>query len=260
MDIYDFYIWKRKVADNDVRFLHISDLPNSGFSSVYGFSESDARAMENTESYASFKGVVSSPLLKVDCDAQEASETVEGWLKQQEIGYQKYTTGNRGHHYEINRLASPSQLLPSIDKAFVSRTFPGADISFYHHVGLYRLPGAIHQKTGRKKALLEHVEGRILDMTTEQADSVTHPFSRASNRGSVQCIFTDRILQNMTVPIAKGERHKRLCEVAVRLDTLNQPMEYAWAYIWNVNLMAEEPVEEGELRRMLHWAYEQRSK
>lgn len=251
-------LWKAKVTDDMVRFIIVDDLPASGFASVYNFSESDARSMENLGTFKSFKGTVHSPLLKLDCDTSEASYVAEKRLKQLEAKYEKYTTGNRGFHYHVYRSVEPSHLLPSIDRAFVTREFPGADVSFYHHVGMYRQVGAVHGKTGRKKTLIYAQDGRPLEMREEKA--TIGSTQETAHEGEIRSVFADTYLSRITVPYTAGERHNRFCAVAARLDDLNQPIEWAFAYLANVNLLTEDPLPESELRRILDWAYFQRQK
>lgn len=256
---YDWALWKARVTDDSVRFLHISDLPASGFASVYCFSEADARSMEKLGTYRSFKGTVHCPTLKIDCDTEDASEATERRLKEEGFAYRKYATGNRGHHYHVERIVGASHVLPALDKALVEERFPGTDVSFYHHVGWYRQEGATHLKTGNKKALLADVAGRPLDMRDFQLPT----FAKWENcpqftNNVIGSIFSDFVLQRMTVPYEKGERRNRFCAIAARLKELNQPLPWAFAYLANVNLLCEERLADGELHRILDWAYFQR--
>jgi hypothetical protein len=252
-------IWKARVDDDSVRFVHIDDLPNSGFASVYNFSEADARSMEALGTYKSFKGTVYCSTLKIDCDNEEIANSVEGRLQAKEVGYAKYSTGGRGAHFHVERLVEPSHLLPYIDKAYVSREFPGADVSFYHHVGWYRQNGATHKKTGLRKTLVNTVTGSVLDMRGETLNAATQPEQTISKQG-IQSVFSDARMQRLTVPYSGGERHNRYCAVAARLCDLGQPEEWAFMYLFNVNLMSDEPLGEPELRRILDWAFNQRER
>lgn len=155
--MYNWAIWKPKVVDADVRFVHVDDLPASGFASVYQFSEADARSMEAAGTYKSFKGTVFSPVLKLDCDDTDTAARVEVRLHAMGVGFSKFSTGNRGFHYHVPREVAASHTLPALDKQFVTREFPGADVSFYHHVGMYRQVGAVHQKTGRRKEMTDNL-------------------------------------------------------------------------------------------------------
>lgn len=259
MSDYTYYLWKPRVDVNETRYLAIDDLPNSGFASVYAVTQADARSIQTLGSYSDYKGTVWRPTLAIDCDSPEASNAVEGRLREKGLGYKKYFSGNRGCHFEVARAAAPSHKLPAIDKAWVERELPEADPSLYKHCALFRQPGAIHQKTGKRKELVAEVPGEVLDLRDERPTESAR-LAVDHRDGTIQSVFTDPILQRMTVPIGRGERHKRFIEVAVRLDTLNQPAEWALGYMENLNLISEEPLSSEELRRMLEWAYFQRNK
>lgn len=257
---YDWALWKAKVTDDSVRFVHVDDLPASGFASVYCFAEADAKSIGTLGTYRCFKGTVHCPLLKIDCDTEEASASTERRLVEAGIAYRKYSTGNRGHHYHIERTVLPSHMLPALDKAYVTEHFPGTDTSFYHHVGWYRQEGAVHGKTGEAKTLLADVQGTVLDMSNLDVPFSAPGVVSASAEGGIKSIFGDSYLNILTVPYSGGERHNAYCKIAVRLDELNQPLEWAFVYLANVNLMSVEPLADEELKRILDWAYFSRNK
>jgi hypothetical protein len=258
MSYFTFALWKPRTNDDSIRFVEVTDLPESGFASVYNFAATDAEAMSN--GYKNFRGTVHSDTLKIDCDNEAASKAVEGWLKGRGIAYSKYTTGGRGNHFHVPRSVAPSHTLPAIDKSFVLAHMPLADVSFYHHVGWYRQEGATHARTGLKKTMLYSVTGPVLDMTGLQAADTSLTPARSPGTGAIASVFTDEILKRMTVPISKGARHNAYIDLALRLDTLNQPVEWAFAYMSNVNLMAEEPLSDSDMARILNWAYYERVK
>jgi len=250
---YDWVIWKARVTDATVRFLHIDDVPASGFASVYRFAESDARSMEAAGTFAAFRGTVFSDTLKLDFDTESDGARAGELLRRMGVGFCKYSTGGRGFHYHIPREAAGSHLLPALDKRFVAATFPGADVSFYHHVGLYRQEGAIHAKTGKRKVLVERVPGPLLQISMDT--SIVSGSSEPSGLEGITSIFADTRLSHLAVPHHNGGRHKTFCAIAARLRELGQPTEWAYGYMYNVNLMCETPLTETEIQRILDWAY-----
>lgn len=256
---YEWAIWKSKVDDGAVRFVHENDLPDSGFASVYRYSESDAKSMQAAGTYKHFKGVVHNQELLVDSDSEEVSDLVEFWLRQNGVGYKRYTTGNRGKHFHICRESPPTHLLPEYDKVFVENTFKGADLSIYHHVAMYRRQGCTHQKTGLKKQLEAEIKGKPLQYYLPASLSTTESVSREFREGT-RSVFSDRTLSFLTIPAANGHRHAHLTKVAVRLDQLKQPMSAAFYYLMNLNLLNEPPLPEEDLRRIVNWAYNERCK
>jgi hypothetical protein len=247
-------LWKHRLKSNDVRILEEDDLPNSGFRSVYCFADPDAASFSKS-GYAGFKGTVSSTVLFIDCDNQEGADEVRDGLKSLGLGFSTYATGRRGLHFHVPRVLVSSHLLPSMDKAFVQALSAKADFSFYHAVGFYRCIGAIHSQTGLKKTHVETVEGTLLDMANYEL-KVKSKERRPMNFGSMDSAFADHILQSLTVPLNHGERHKRLIEIGLALRRLNQPYDFAFVYVFNVNLMCEVPLPEEELHRLLLWVYD----
>lgn len=254
---FKFSLWKPRVDVAEVRFVESADLPQSGFASVYKFTKVDADAMG--DSYKNFKGTVYHEELKLDADSETASEDCERRLQAQGVAYDKYTTGGRGAHYHIPRIVAPSHTLPAIDKLFVQVNYPLADTSFYHHVGWYRQVGAVHKKTGLKKTLMHRQSGQVLDMRTSQnaPPTVALPNTRKSG---IQPVFSDDVLRRLTIPISKGNRHDHYINLGLRLDNLGQPIDWAFAYMANVNLMAEEPLTDSDMHRILNWVYHERVK
>ncbi len=258
---FDWAIWKSTGDSNDVRFVHESELPAAGFASVYRYTETDAKAMQALGSFKGFKGTVYSERLQIDADTAEASEACEGRLKAQGIAFEKFTTGNRGHHYHVVRSTPPSHVLPGSDKFFVKSEYPGCDVSFYHHVGLYRQIGARHAKTGNRKELLYSVPGKVLELPlvvpAELEVELPKTTSTILEHASV---FEDDMLYRMTVPADHGERHKRYIDIAIRLDVLNQPFDFAVGWLYNVDLMSGGGMPHKDLVRIVEWAYYQRAK
>jgi hypothetical protein len=255
---YVWAIWKPRVEDSNVRFLQQSDLPNSGFASVYRYSESDAKSLGDLSTFKGFKGVVHNEALLVDCDTKETSANIEGWLVSHEIGYKKYTTGNRGEHYHIPRITPPNHMLPTLDKAFVASCLPGADLSIYHHVALFRQEGCKHKKTGRKKELILEVVGKPL--VYENTEVTLPEFDAQDANRAMKSVFGDRALSVLTVQPDVGDRHAHYIKIANCLDNLGQPYEAAYYYLLNVNLLCEAPIADEELHRILKWSYYERSK
>jgi hypothetical protein len=257
---FPFVLWKARPDDSSVRFVSVEDLPNSGLRSVYQFSEADAGSMTDLSSFKSFKGTVYSEELLIDTDTQEASEACERRLKELNLSFKKFTTGNRGHHYHVKRSGVAGHTLPATDRLFVEVEFPGADLSFYHHVGLYRNIGAKHVKTGKRKELLYEHTGKELVLNPKSADELTPqtPTTVTQTEGA-SSVFLDDILKRITVPYFSGERRQGLISVALALHRLNQSFEFALGYLHNVNIMGD-PIETKELIRILEWAYYGRDK
>lgn len=80
----------------------------------------------------------------------------EAWCQDNCYQYEKYDSGSRSIHFHVDIVTIDARCAPASIKAFLIKEFGEGfcDISFYHYAGLYRLPGTVHKKTGRKKELI----------------------------------------------------------------------------------------------------------
>jgi hypothetical protein len=253
-DIYAWYLWKRRVDVADSSFLHISDLPELGFASVYAVDEQTATSLQSSQDARGFKGIVWSEKLHIDCDTEEASATVEAGLKKLGLGFEKWTTGNRGAHFSVNREAEPSQTLPLQDKAWVKARFPEADLKLYSHLHLFRRPGNPHDKTGRKKALeAVFTGGTFSHGNSRHTRSQDLPASSGAPIDS--SVFEDEYIMFNSVPQENGKRHETLCKLAARFAQRGESSEFAFRWLQHVNAMFTEPKSDEEITKVLKWAY-----
>jgi hypothetical protein len=253
-DIYAWYLWKRRVDVGDSNFLHITDLPELGFSSVYAIDETTATTLQASQDYRGFKGIVWSEKLWIDCDTEAASLSVENGLRELGFGFEKWTTGNRGAHFGVNRAVEPSQILPLRDKSWVKVRFPEADLRLYSHLHLFRRPGNPHEKTGRKKELVETVNGGTLSYG-HQENRVQEGSINTSGVRVDSSIFEDQYIMWCSTPQENGKRHETLCKLAARLAARGEGSEFALRWLQHVNALFSEPKADEELVKVIKWAY-----
>ena len=244
-------------------FYHSAELTIKGnkFCSVYAVRREDAEAIESTSGTAAgFKGIVWSQKLWVDFDTYEAAAEAEKTLDKLGVGYVVYDTGGRGKHIGINRDAKPSHTLPGQDKAWVQANLSGADLSLYWHLHLIRLPGTVHEKTGKPKKLVSRKEGSSIQlerMSHEELHKVGHQFSNANIERSPSTrnsIFTTwSVISNLT----PTNHRKQLVELAVALqrDVGVTAEEATWVLL-EVNRGFSIPRDTNEIERIVKWAYE----
>lgn len=253
-DIYAWYLWKRRVDVVDSNFLHVTDLPELGFCSVYAVDEATATTLQSSQDPRGFKGIVWSEKLWIDCDTEEASNSVEAGLKKLELGFEKWTTGNRGAHFGVNRIAEPSQTLPLQDKAWVKARFPEADLKLYSHLHLFRRPGNPHDKTGRKKTLEAVFDGRTFSHgNSRHTSSADLPISTGIKIDS--SIFEDERIMCDSTPQENGQRHATLCRLAARFAQRGEGSEFAYRWLQHVNALFSEPKSDEEIVKVIQWAY-----
>lgn len=242
------------------QFYRSSDLINGGcqFASVYAVRAEDAKAIEEAGTAAGFKGIVWSQKLWVDFDEEAAATAAQVKLKLEGIEHVVFTTGGRGCHIGITRVAKPSHLLPLQDKEWVEKTLPGADLSLYWHLHLIRLPGATHERTGQPKRLLYSHGGRSITLppfnpdgkhTESSSDSVEVTESRES-------LFQNWNVMNKLTPNGSEDRHSQLVRLAAALKDHGGvvPLEMTWLLV-ELNKQFSEPKSRNEIDRVVQWAY-----
>jgi hypothetical protein len=100
---------------------------------------------------------VYSDLLIIDCDTTDEATTVKERLVELDIPFELWLTGNRGCHFHIaiepmwgtDVIWSQTSWLRRIG------VWDVIDTSIYREGGQIRVPGAVHEKTGRTKELIE---------------------------------------------------------------------------------------------------------
>lgn len=229
------------------------------FCSVYCVREEDARAIEQEGTAANFRGIVWSQRLWIDFDNREAGEEARRFLKENNYDHVTYDTGGRGVHIGILRLCSPSHLLPSRDKEWVKENIKGADLSLYWHLHLIRLPGTVHERTGRKKELLEvHSTGRSIILPQYKGDSsLSTLIPNSKTEGSRPPLFTLwSVVSNLQGIRQEGSRHSQLVSLAIALKKdANLDGDKALWILNEVNRGFDEPKPIQELENIFKWAY-----
>lgn len=245
------------------RFYGGREIANSGsqFASVYAVRKEDARAIQETaETAAGFRGIVWSRRLWIDFDNHEAADRAEEFLRRENYDHVVYDTGGgRGRHIGVLRAAQPSHTLPLQDKLWVQEHCPGADLGLYWHLHLIRLPGAIHERTGKRKSLLREHKGRELTLPKLRPD--TDPARDDLSESSVASVARPSIFRCWEVtsnlaPASGGERHKQLVNLSMALckDARVKFEEALWVCL-EVNRGFDDPKEESEVVRLVKWAY-----
>lgn len=238
-------------------FVGIDSINAGGFSSIYAVSAETARFITAAGTSAGFKGVVWSERLWLDFDSYEAGQRAEVKLKELQYDFVVYDTGGRGLHLGILRNHLPSHTLPYQDKEWVRGTFTDADLSIYTHLHLFRLPGTVHQSTGRTKTLLSQHPGKVLTLPQWR------PSDRRSNdvldsdvntlSGSV---FDSRRVMASTIPTKVGERHPTFLKLAYALKAEGVGVNPALWWLSETNKLAEEPKSQEELQLIVMKVYE----
>ena len=248
------------------RFYHNSELLQAGcrFASVYSVRHSDAESISlSSKTAAGFRGIVWSARLWVDFDEEEAATRAIQYLKENDYGFTVYTTGNRGCHIGINRDANPSHTLPAQDKAWVKEHLPGADLSLYWHLHLIRLPGAIHETTGRRKEVREETVGKAIRLPEYTPDVQNSPEEVHSSEesGERPPLFTVwKVVSNLSGGTPNGGRHEQLFNLSIGFKESGVGFERTVWLVQEVNRSFIEPKSIEEVYRIVKWVYEETNK
>lgn len=139
---------------------------SSGYTTVYSFSEKDAREIKGSRSSRGFdRYSVGSTYLPIDLDdGEESVDEVVDVLKGMGLQFKVWFSGSKGFHIIIETTYQESKHLPYSHLQWVGGLGLGCDNTLYQHGRILSLPGRIHPRTGFPKQLIESVEGNILEV------------------------------------------------------------------------------------------------
>lgn len=229
---------------------------SGGFTSLYAVDESTAQAIQSAGTAKNFKGVVWSERLWIDVDSYEAADTTERKLKEMGYAFISYESGGRGAHFGVLRTSDPSHLLPLQDKAFVREHFPEADATIYTHLHPFRLPGTLHNKTGRPKRFVSQAAGKPIELPPyrDEVRSVGRSEVFAVS-GQTKSIFDIHFIQRNSEASKEGERHAHLVRLIYALRDNGYDVNIARWWVNEVNKRFSPPKEEYEIEKALGSIY-----
>lgn len=227
-----------------------------GFISLYSVTTETKDCIIQEGSTVGFKGIVGSERLWIDCDSYEAADKVEAILIKEGYDYVAYDTGNRGAHFGVLRDHPPSHLLPQKDKEWVrQRLGELADSSIYTHLHLFRLPGTVHEKTGRRKELVKVVCGRSIKHEPLRYKSVNINSNNVNSNNSWS-IFDYHSIMGLTTPRKNGDRHPTLVKLCYALkDMAKVDANVALWWLTETSKLHEEPKEAEQIEQIVRSIY-----
>jgi len=116
------------------------------------------------------RGLVGSDLysdtLFLDFDNNpDAAARFASHLTEMGVGYQQFDSGNRSVHFHVPIVTMIGPAINLAQRDWVKRHAPGADVTFYHPAGLYRITGTFHVKNpGHCKHLTDQMAGAKLEI------------------------------------------------------------------------------------------------
>lgn len=225
-----------------------------GFQSAFGF---DRDVMEICQKENSLKPLKALPVycdtLLMDFDSNDEAASKFELDKLVGINYQKFHSGNRSIHFHIKIFPIIDNSVPMRIKQWVKKHAPEADLSFYHHGGLYRLPGTIHDKTSKPKVELNSINagnGVIYIPHLELCEFV-------ENRNQNNTALQQWVGQLLMMPEGDDGRHPTLfkvasCSARSRIS-LDKTIESCLS--WN-KLVCTRPLDEAEVEQYVRRVYQ----
>lgn len=186
--------------------------PAPGYSSVYAFTESDARMIRmqgNSRGFARFSVYAECLILDID-GGDEQMKRVIPKLDALGLGYQVYVSGGKGYHIYIPHDPIYSPDLPYSHLRWVEDNSIECDKSLYQHGRILSLPGRVHLKTGKRKQFYESKEGVMLSIELHKAPSFNIPEDDSKDLSFIFRQLT-RLIESEP---EQGKRHTRLWSAA----------------------------------------------
>lgn len=229
---------------------------NAGFRTVYGFSEADAATVRTTNSSAGLSYYTPcSDSLTIDLDDGEKTLPILlDRILARGLRCEVWSSGGKGYHLVLSHTLICDKRLPYSHLRFVETLATGLkfDDTLYRASSLISLPGRLHNKTKRKKRLIEVWEGDL---------AVFDLFEKVNSFGSLGDDLTmlqDAIshLQDLSVRQPReGNRHNRLWLCAKCFSEAGISKETAEELLIGVNAQWENPKDEAEVREAVRQAY-----
>jgi hypothetical protein len=244
----------RTLMNRVTRFVTADELPRyTGFRSYFGFSEAVKEYCQDVGTTRGMRGtVVYSDTIFLDFDdAPEAAESFWHTLVLEGLGFEVWDSGGRSIHFHIPTAPMWSEHLPYSHSQWVKARTPGADMCLYQAGRIFRLPNTTHQKTMKRKVLLETVQGKLAEVELVKQDtSVKFGQLVADGDGIAEIISVlEKLVRN---PPQCGERNHRFYSVACSCFSCGFSGDFALELMSKVNEdLMEDPIEDSELEMVL---------
>jgi hypothetical protein len=212
-----------------------------GFRSVFGFDEHTAQIIKQSHSS---KGLSAYPVTTCEIafdwdDCKDGAYCCLEQMKQLNVPFKFYFTGNRGYHLHITTELDVGQDIPARHKHFAKSLNVGADLSLYKHSSLLRLPGTIHEKTGKPKMLIEqNLEGSALKIPELPENGIKKPLvfdlAPLTSPEDLRWVIGDMHASWFKAPEV-GNRHALIWRTALRMREGGLSYECALELLLHMN-------------------------
>lgn len=246
-------------------------LPDSGYCSVYAFSEEAkwaVRAQGDATNLSRFP--VYSDRLWIDIDGADSSETevarVAAYTRQltkqfiaQDLNFSVWSSGSKGFHVCIKIIPMLGKDVPYSQLRYVQDTLKVvSDFSLYQHARLLSNPGRLHPKTGRRKTkVYEHQGTTILSIPMLVAPSKLDVDSDSLTDSDLGRIGFQRLAAFIQDTPLAGMRHTKLWSLASGLLEAGMSRELVFMNCSYVNKFLPDPKTDEEVLRAVTQAANQ---
>ncbi len=233
-----------------------------GYSSVYSFSEEDAKVLlEQESSVGMARFEVGADQLIMDIDTgEEGLEAVGSALAKQGILFHVWESGNKGYHVYVPHDPIVDKRLPASHKALAKKLLGAAldkiDLTLYQPGRLISLPGRIHPVTRRKKTHLFTSPGEKLtnfDLVEEEPKVISN-FSMSEPGSLHGALF--RLAELAQIAPEAGTRHVRMWSVAKSLRDAGMDFETTLNLVMKVNESWDTPKSQKDVEQAVRGAYQ----
>ena len=219
-------------------FIPVDDLGNhTGYRSVFAWSSEHATEAKTAGTVKVLKDRPAfADTIFVDFDNNEKGALAfKRELDDEDVLYEMYTSGGRSLHFHLSMMPIYDVLVPnSVRKYMENFKSYGYDPSVYNYCSLFRLPGTVHEKTGKPKELLDRGGFFYLDLNLVAPDKIAITPADHDALAVAMAIYSNYI----GAGVAEGGRYtvqwkvsKALQEAGLSFDTaleLVLAMDESW--------------------------------
>lgn len=242
------------------RFDSILRSKDPGYASMYAFSETDAQEIITSQSSAGMgRYSVYADTLTIDLDnGDEQLQLLEPILEKQGLAYVLWASGGKGYHVVLpHGQMHCSPFLPHSQRVWVEGLGVGADLSLYQHGRILSLPGRIHPKTGKPKALVKYVTGQDLKLKIVEPE-IRFDFQSNGGLDDLEAGLM-KCLQSLADEPSPGNRHTRLWSTAKHFADFGMSYEFTHELMQKVNEQWHAPKATEEVTTAVNQAFKRKS-
>lgn len=230
-----------------------------GYATVYAFRKEDALKVKESGSSAGLdKFEVFADCLTLDLDSgDEQLADTEAKLQEKGLKYEVWSSGGKGYHVVIPHEPIWSHDLPYSHRQVVRSLGIESDFTLYQHGRLISLPGRVHPKTGRKKALIKVIAGELIDIPIVKRPKPTFNFEPNGGLNYLQSGLTKALDMTLSEP-SPGNRHTRLWAASEDLANAGLEFETVLNIMQEVNASWQNSKEREEVELAVSQAFRKR--